>query len=50
MKILIIDDDQDLCQLTKKVLTKFGHEVYAFNDAQSGINQARKSKFNFPWV
>ena len=46
MKILLIDDDIDLCQLTKKVLTRYGYDVSAFSDAQAGITHARQSKPN----
>ena len=46
MKILIVDDDQDLCQLTRLILTKFGHDVTAFCDPDEGIAHARKSKPN----
>lgn len=44
MRILLIDDDKDLCQLTKKVLTLQGYGVDAFNDADSGIKHARINK------
>lgn len=46
MRILLIDDDKDLCQLTQKVLTKFGYAVDAFYDAKSGIKHAREIKPN----
>ena len=41
MRILLIDDDKDLCQLTQKVLTKSGYTVDAFYDAESAIGHAR---------
>ncbi|MDE1920547.1 MAG: response regulator [Candidatus Omnitrophica bacterium] len=44
MKILLIDDDVDLCQLTLKVLTKHGYDVDAFQDATQGIEHARRQK------
>ena len=46
MRVLLIDDDDDLCQLTKKVLTKYGYEVDAFCDAPAGITRARQYKPN----
>lgn len=46
MKILLIDDDTDLCELTKKVLTKYGHEVAAFYESKAAIAHARQSKPN----
>jgi DNA-binding response OmpR family regulator len=46
MKVLIIDDDQDMCQLTKMALTKNGHSVFAFCEASKGIAHARQDKPN----
>ena len=46
MRILLIDDDVDICQLTKKVLNQYGYVVAAFNDAKSGIQDARQQKPN----
>ena len=46
MRILLIDDDVDLCQLTKKVLTKSGYTVDAFYEADLGVKQARLMKPN----
>jgi CheY-like chemotaxis protein len=46
MRILIIDDDKDLCMLTQKVLTKYGYTVDAFNNAKQGIAYAREHKPN----
>ena len=41
MKILLVDDDEDLCHLTKTALTKHGYEVIAFHDAEAGIKYAK---------
>jgi len=46
LKILLIDDDQDLCQLTKRVLTKNGYDVAEFNDGAKGIAFASQYKPN----
>lgn len=46
MKIVIIDDDRDLCLLTQKVLTAHGHNVSAFHDPKLGIKYARESHPN----
>ena len=46
MRILLIDDDKDLCHLTKTTLTKHGYEVAAFHEAEAGIKYARNSKPN----
>jgi len=44
MRILLIDDDQDICQLTAKVLTKNGYIVDAFYDAKTAVKHARENK------
>ena len=41
MRILLIDDDKDLCHLTKTTLTKHGYEVSAFHNAEDGIKHAK---------
>jgi twitching motility two-component system response regulator PilH len=46
MKILLVDDDVDICQLTKTVLVKNGHEVWAFGTAEEGVAYARTTKPN----
>lgn len=46
MRILLIDDDKDLCHLTKMALTKQGYEVFAFHDAAAGIKYAQINKPN----
>ena len=46
MRILLIDDDKDLCHLTKTTLTKNGYEVVAFHEAEAGIKYAKNSKPN----
>ncbi|MGE0268443.1 MAG: response regulator transcription factor [Candidatus Omnitrophota bacterium] len=42
MKIVLIDDDKDLCEITKSVLSKEGYEVSAFQNAVDGIEFARE--------
>jgi DNA-binding response OmpR family regulator len=46
LKILLIDDDKDLCHLTKKVLTLKGYDVFACIDPQEGLKHARQNKPN----
>lgn len=46
MRILLIDDDKDLCHLTKTALSKHGYEVAAFHEAEAGIKYAKSSKPN----
>ena len=44
MRILLIDDDRDLCHLTTVALIRHGHKVSAFQNAEVGINHARNFK------
>ncbi len=44
MKILLIDDDKDLCYLTRMALTKHGYQVSAFHEATLGIKEAAREK------
>ena len=46
MRILLIDDDKDLCHLTKTALSKHGYEVVAFHEAEAGIKYAQNTKPN----
>lgn len=43
-KILLVDDDVDLCHLTKLALVKHGYQVSAFHSADEGIADARKNR------
>lgn len=43
-KILLVDDNVDLCHLTKLALAKHGYQVSAFHNAKEGIADARKNK------
>ena len=45
-KIFLIDDDQDLANLTKMTLVKSGYEVSIFHEAKKAIEEARKQKPN----
>lgn len=42
MKIVFIDDDHDLCDITKSILSKEGYDVHAFQRAMEGIDFARQ--------
>ncbi len=46
MKITLIDDDKDLCHLTKIALSKHGYEVSTAHDAATGIKFVQDSKPN----
>ncbi|MGI8545164.1 MAG: response regulator [Aridibacter sp.] len=39
-KILIIDDDEELCELVSEYLTVEGFEVESVHDGESGLNEA----------
>ena len=41
-KILIVDDDRDLSELTQSVLKQAGYEVIVSHDSLSGIDMAKK--------
>ena len=43
-KILLIDDDQDLSNLTKMALVKKGHRVFVSHEAKSAMEEAIKQK------
>lgn len=42
MKIIMIDDDRELGELTAKVLSREGFEVHFFDHAGDGITHARE--------
>lgn len=43
-KILIIDDEKDICTLFQKHLSKEGYEVFTAYDGPSGIKAVKKNK------
>ncbi len=43
-KILIIDDDEELCELISEYLTVEGFEVSVIHDGESGLNEALKEE------
>ena len=45
-KILIIDDDEELCELVSEYLTVEGFEVESVNDGESGLKAAETGKFD----
>ena len=45
-KILIIDDDTDLCILLSKFLTKKGYETQTANSGSKGIDKFKETKFD----
>lgn len=44
-KVLIIDDDEELCELVSEYLTVEGFETSVVHDGASGLEQARSGKF-----
>ncbi len=45
-KVLIIDDDEELCELVSEYLTVEGFETDAVHDGESGLSQARSGDYN----
>jgi two-component system response regulator CpxR len=45
-KILIIDDDEELCELVSEYLTVEGFDVAAVNDGESGLEAAESGKYD----
>jgi DNA-binding NtrC family response regulator len=44
-KILVIDDEEDICEMTKLLLEKAGHEVTCTTDARLAARLLREQKF-----
>lgn len=44
-KVLIIDDDEELCELVSEYLTVEGFEVESVNDGQSGLDAAKSGDY-----
>ncbi len=44
MQILLIDDDKNLCHLTRIALTKHGFDLAVAHEAATGIKQAQQDK------
>ena len=45
-KILIIDDDEELCELVSEYLTVEGFDVESVNDGESGLQRALANGFD----
>jgi two-component system, OmpR family, response regulator CpxR len=45
-KILIIDDDEELCELVSEYLTVEGFQTEAVNDGVSGLEKARSGQYD----
>lgn len=45
-KVLIIDDDEELCDLVSEYLTVEGFETHAVHDGQSGLDSALGGQFD----
>lgn len=43
-KVLVVDDDSDICELIAFKLAAMGHEVLVEHDGQSGLATARRAK------
>src|SRR5580765_6484218 len=45
-KILIIDDDEELCELVSEYLTVEGFEIACVNDGQTGLEKALSGEYD----
>lgn len=45
-KVLIIDDDEELCDLVSEYLSVEGFEVESMNDGEAGLDRARSGKYD----
>lgn len=45
-KVLIIDDDEELCELVSEYLSVEGFETAVVNDGESGLKAARSGKYD----
>ncbi|HZC88402.1 MAG TPA: response regulator [Nitrososphaera sp.] len=46
MKILVIDDSQDITDLLEKVLSSIGHDVTSTDNGRDGLELARNHQFD----
>ena len=46
MKILVIDDSQDITDLLEKVLSSIGHDVTATDNGRDGLELTRSQQFD----
>ena len=45
-RILLVDDDRQLCEMLSEYLSADGFEVAAVHDGQAGVNEARSGAFD----
>ena len=45
-RILVIDDDTDMCMLLNRFLSKNGYEVDMAHSGQKGIEKLKEQKFD----
>jgi DNA-binding response OmpR family regulator len=45
-KVLIIDDDEELCELVSEYLTVEGFDIESVNDGESGLNRALSGEYD----
>ena len=50
MRILIIDDSDDITDLLVKVLTTVGHEVESSDNGEDGLTMINKGKFDLVFL
>ncbi len=44
--IIVIDDEEVVCRMTKMVLTKEGYEVETFTDSKKALERIKEKKFD----
>ena len=47
LKVIVVDDDQNLLNLTSEVLKQNNFEVFSFTDANAALEIAKKQEFDF---
>ncbi len=49
-RILVVDDEEGICNMLRKILAKEGYEVETAQDARTGINLYKKNKYNLMFM
>ena len=49
-KILVVDDDANICELLRLYLTKEGYQVTVANDGEEGLEKPARMESNSAWV
>lgn len=46
-KVLVVDDEQNMCHMLKVMLERYGYLVSTFSSAKQALEEARKNHFDF---